>query len=439
MPTTPTIDRLPPHALEMEQGVISCVLQSPNDCMTECVSKMGNTPEIFYDLRHQTIFSALFEMYECRTVVDIITLQQWLKDAQTLEQVGGIAYLMTLQDASPSSANLSYYIEKIHEKYLLRKIIHTCTNVVSRVYDFEGEIATLMDEVEREILAINESREQKPEATIKELVKEAISDIEDMHQRQGAIAGISTGLIDLDRQTDGLKGGEMIVVAGYPGSGKTALAMNIAEHVSINQKLSVGVFTLEMPARALVRRFLFSNAKVNGHAIQRGTLTEGDISKLTTSAGRIASAHIHFDDSSDISVFELRAKARRMAQQHGIKFLVIDYLQLLSAVGGGRKVESRQQEVTDISRGIKAIARELEIPVLALSQLNDDGKLRESRAIGQDADGIWILKRDEEADEDGAVILDVAKNRNGPVGAVNLYFHKLFTRFESAAKVSDND
>src|SRR5947208_2645855 len=239
--TDARVDRLPPHSPEAEKGVLGCVLLSPNDCMAECIEKFKSGAEVFYDLRHQTIFSALAEMYDGREAIDIITLQQRLKNKQILEEVGGIPYLATLPDTVPSSANLSYYLDIVQEKYLLRKMIHTCTDVVSRVYDYEGEVDALMDEVERDILRISESRVQSHTNTIKELVKKAINTIEDFHQRQGMLTGVGTGFTDLDKMTSGLHPGEMIVIAARPSMGKTSLAMNIAEHASIDQGVPCGV------------------------------------------------------------------------------------------------------------------------------------------------------------------------------------------------------
>src|SRR5215203_4529481 len=225
------VDRLPPHSPEAEQGVLGCVLVAPNECMGESIEKLKGSAEVFYDLRHQTIFSTLVTMYDGREAIDVITLQQRLKDKQLLEQVGGIAYLASLPDKVPSSANLSYYLDIVQEKYLLRKMIHTCTDVVSRVYDYEGEVDALMDEVERDILRISESRVQSHTSTIKDLVKKAINTIEDFHQRQGMLTGVGTGFTDLDKMTSGLHAGEMVVIAARPSMGKTSLAMNIAEHV----------------------------------------------------------------------------------------------------------------------------------------------------------------------------------------------------------------
>jgi replicative DNA helicase len=454
------IDRLPPHSPEAEQGVLGCVLLAPNECMGECIEKLAAAEEVFYDLRHQTIFKVLTEMYDAREAIDVITLQQRLKDSQVLEQVGGISYLSALPDAVPSAANLSYYLDIVKEKFLLRRMIHVCTDVVSRVYDFEGEVDALMDEVERDVLRISESRVQAHTNTIKELVKKAINTIEDFHQRQGMLTGIATGFHDLDKMTSGLHGGEMFVIAARPSVGKTSLAMNVAEHVAIDQKLAVGVFSLEMTSESLVLRMLCSRSRVNLRNVREGFLAERDFPKLTGSAGKLANAPLFIDDSSGLSILQLRAKARRMHQQYGIKLFVIDYLQLLHSTS--RRAENRQQEIADISGGVKSLAKELNVPVIVLSQLNREmerdknraprlSDLRESGAIEQDADVVGLLYRPKSGgddDEGGApaaeedalpVNLLIAKQRNGPTGDVALTFLKSYTRFESAAKVSDED
>ena len=457
----PAIDRLPPHSPECERGVLGCVLLSPNECMGECIEKFKGEAEVFYDLRHQTIFATLAEMYDQREAIDLITLQQRLKDKQLLEQVGGLAYLAALPDAVPSAANLSYYLDFVQEKYLLRRMIRTCTEVVGRVYDYEGEVDALMDEVERDILHISEARVQSHVATIKDLVKKAINTVEDFHQRQGMLTGIATGFTDLDKMTSGLHGGEMIVVAARPSMGKTSLAMNIAEHVAVEQKLPVGVFSLEMTAESLVLRMLCSRSRVNLRNVRDGFLAERDFPKLTGAAGKLANAPLFIDDSAGLSILQLRAKARRMAQQHGVKLFVVDYLQLLHTTS--RRAENRQQEIADISGGLKALAKELNVPVIVLSQLNREPEkrergaeprlsdLRESGAIEQDADVVGLLYKpgksgdDEEGggggDENEAIPVNllIAKQRNGPTGEVSLTFLKSYTRFENAAKVSVED
>lgn len=460
---TALADRLPPHSPEAEQGVLGCVLLSPNDCMGECIEKFKGGEDVFYDLRHQTIFKTLSDMYDSREAIDVITLQQRLKDKQLLDQVGGIAYLSSLPDTVPSAANLTYYLDIVQEKFLLRKMIRVCTEVVGRVYDYEGEVDSLMDEVERDILRISESRVHTTSSTIRDLVKKTINTIELYHQRKGLLTGIGTGLMDMDKMTNGMHEGEMIVIAARPSMGKTSLALNIAEHVALEQKLPVGIFSLEMTAEALVLRILCSRARMNLQDIRSGFLVERDFPKITTAAGQLAGAPLFIDDTSGLSILQLRAKARRMAQQYGIKLLVIDYLQQMHSTS--RRADNRQQEIADISNGVKSLAKELKIPVIVLSQLNRDferdktrkpnlADLRESGAIEQDADLVGILykvdpeepnkRKDDVTDDETGTIPDalpvnllIAKQRNGPVGDVPLVFLRPYTRFENRSKIPE--
>ncbi|MFM2295486.1 MAG: Replicative helicase, partial [Verrucomicrobiota bacterium] len=406
----PGLDRLPPHSIECEQGVLGCVLLSPNDSMGETITKLKMGAEAFYDLRHQTIYENLAEMYDSREAIDIITLQQKLKNKNLLEQVGGLAYLAGLPDKVPSAANLSYYLDHVREKFLLRKMIRTCTDVTGRVYEYEGEVDMLLDEVEKEILQINESRVEASTKKIRDLVTNAITMVEDYHSRQGALTGLGTGFTDLDKMTSGFNPGEMIVIAARPSMGKTSLAMNIAEHVAIDLKLPVGVFSLEMTAESLVLRMLCSRAQVNLRNIRDGFMAERDFGKITGSAGKMTAAPLFIDDTAGLSILQLRAKARRMSQQHGIKLFVIDYLQLLHSTAR-KAADNRQQEISDISNGIKSLAKELKVPVIVLSQLNRElekdknrkprlSDLRESGAIEQDADLVGLLYKPSSDEDD---------------------------------------
>ncbi|MDR3455922.1 MAG: replicative DNA helicase [Verrucomicrobiae bacterium] len=456
-----TLDRLPPHDLQMEMGVLGCIMLSPNECLGECVEKLKDDgKEAFYDLRHQTIYETLSNMFNARQPIDLITLQQNLKERQLLEQIGGIAYLSQVQDSVPSAANLSWYLEKLKEKYLLRRMIQTCTGVVGRIYDYEGEVDQLLDEVEKEVLRVNESRVQTNVQGVKDLVNHAITTIEHFFNRKGELSGLPTGFADLDRMTDGFHGGEMIVIAARPSMGKTSLAMNIAEHVVIEAKVPVGVFSLEMSAESLVLRMMCSVARVNLRQIRDGFMSEADFPKLMTAAGKLSNSKLFIDASAGLSILQLRARARRMAQQHGIKLFVIDYLQLLHSTAR-RSQENRQQEIAEISSGIKALAKELNVPVIVLAQLNREiekdknrkprmSDLRESGSIEQDADLVGLLYKPNAGDDEDAtstadeaegiaVNLLIAKQRNGPTGDVNLTFLKPYTRFESAAKFSNED
>jgi replicative DNA helicase len=454
------VDRLPPHSVEAEQGVLGCILLSPQECLGDCITRFRAGPDVFYDLRHRTLYETMVEMFDRKEAVDTITLSQTLKDRGQLESAGGRPYLASMPDAVPSAANLNYYVEIVREKHLLRRMISACTEVVGRAYEHQGEVDALLDQVERDILKIGQERVTGRDADIKTLVAGAIDQIEKFHQNQGALSGLGTGFPDFDRMTRGLHPGEMIVIAARPGLGKTSLAMNIAEAVAIEQKRPVGVFSLEMTAESLVLRMLCSRARVNLRDVTGGFLAERDFPRLAAASAALGKAPLFIDDTPGLSILQLRAKARRMHQQHGIALFVIDYLQLLHS--DNRKAENRQQEIADISGGAKALAKELGVPVIALAQLNREiekrergakprlADLRESGAIEQDADLVGLLYLNapdgsavEEALNSAAdalpVNLLIAKQRNGPTGDVALTFLKPYTRFESAAKVGAED
>ncbi len=452
------VDRLPPHSIEAEQGVLGCILLDPSQGIGFCIEKLKSGGSVFYDMRHQTIYETLVDMYDKKDAIDFITVSQRLKDGKQLEGVGGPAYITNLVASVPSAANLSFYLEIVREKHILRKMIRTCTEVVGRVYEHEGQVDGLIDEVERDILSISEERVDSSSTSIKELVHRAISTIEEYHQRQGMLTGLSTGFPDLDKMTTGLHPGEMVVIAARPSMGKTSLAMNMAESVALDQKIPVGVFSLEMTADSLVLRMLCSRARVNLRNIRDGFLAERDFPRLTGAAGKLAGSPLFIDDTAGLSILQLRARARRMAQQFGIKLFVIDYLQLLHSTA--RRAENRQQEIADISSGVKALAKELSVPVIVLSQLNRElekdknrkprlSDLRESGSIEQDADLVALLYKPSSGDDEEStnqtdteaipVNLLIAKQRNGPTGDVPLTFLKGFTRFESAAKISSED
>src|SRR5450756_398587 len=455
-----TLDRLPPHDLQMEMGVLGCIMLSPNECMGICIEKLKDDgKEAFYDLRHQEIYQTLATMYNARQPVDLITVQQNLKERDMLTQVGGIPHLSQIQDGVPSAANLSWYLDKLREKFLMRRLIETCTGIVGRAYDFDGEVDQLLDETEREMHKINESRVSAESRDMGTLVNSGLGMIEHFFNRQGEISGLPTGFADLDNMTDGFHGGEMIVFAGRPAMGKTSLAMGCAEHVILESKVPVGVFSLEMSAESLVLRMMCSVARVNLRRIRDGFMNESDFPKLMSAAGRLSKAPLHIVDQGGLTILQLRARARRMAQQHGIKLFVIDYLQLLHSKSR-QSQENRQQEIAEISSGIKALAKELNVPVIVLAQLNREIKkdknrkprmsdLRESGSIEQDADLVGMLYKPNAADEDDAAAVDdsegvavnllITKQRNGPTGDVNLTFLKPYTRFESAAKFSSQD
>ena len=450
------LDRTPPHDTAAEQGVLGCILLDPKENLPACIQKVKDE-SVFYDLRHKAIYSALVQMSERNTPIDLLTLSHQLRTDGELDNIGGVAYLAELQDGVPSAANLEYYFDIVRDRALLRKVIHTCTKAIADAYEGSDEVESLIGEVEQAVLDIQREQSISNNATIQEHVKNAVGKIEQYFKDKGATTGIETGFTDLDRMTTGLHGGEMIVVAARPSMGKTSLAMNIVEHVALKEGLPVGVFSLEMTADALVMRMLCSLARINLRDMREGFLQNRDFPRIVDASGKLSQSGLHIDDSGGLSILQLRARARRMWQQHGIKLFVIDYMQLLHSTSR-RGGENRQQEIAEISSGIKALAKNLGVPIIVLSQLNRElekdknrkprlSDLRESGAIEQDADLVGLLYKPGGADADGdeaeseaeQINLLIAKQRNGPTGDVRLTFLKGFTRFENAAKISSDD
>jgi replicative DNA helicase len=444
------IHRTLPHSVEAEQGVLGSMLISPREIIAECVEKINE--EYFYVPAHQTVYVVLVELWNAGQGIDLITFTQVLRDRNVLETVGGAAFITSLFTFVPTAANVTYYLEIVRDKYILRQIIAACTESVRRSFEEQDEVHNLLDEVEQKIFSVGEDRFKGQVLTMKDQVMEAIEAIEQLYERRGGITGISTGFAELDRMTNGLHESEMIVIAARPSMGKTALAMNIAEHVAINEKLPVAVFSLEMSGQQLVQRLLCSRARVNLQKVRDGFLAERDFPSLTAAASKLAEAQIYIDDSAGLSILELRAKARRLKAQKGIRLIVVDYLQLLRSTTR-RAQDNRQLEISEISAGLKGLAKELKLPIIVLAQLNRQpeartgGKprlsdLRESGSIEQDADLVGLLVRPEiyEEDEDaraekaGEAELIIAKQRNGPVGEIALTFLKEFTRFEDRAR-----
>src|ERR1700704_5655837 len=455
VPISPTgsaqdIHRTPPHSVDAEQGVLGSMLISPREIIAECVEKINE--EYFYVPAHRTVYTVLVELWNAGQGIDLITFTQVLRDRNVLDAVGGAAFVTSLFTFVPTAANVGYYIEIVRDKYILRSIIAASTESVRRAYEEQDEVGNLLDEVEQKIFAVGEDRFKGKMLSMKDQVMEAIESIEKLYERKGGITGISTGFIEFDRMTSGLHPSEMIVIAARPSMGKTALAMNIAEHVAINERLPVGVFSLEMSSQQLVQRLLCSRARVNLQKVRDGFLAERDFPSLTAAASKLAEAKIFIDDSASLTILELRAKARRLKAQKNIKLIVVDYLQLLRSTSR-RAQDNRQLEISEISAGLKGLAQELKIPVIVVAQLNrqpearSGGKprlsdLRESGSIEQDAGLVGLLVRpgiyeeDEEtrAEKAGEAELIIAKQRNGPVGEIPLTFLKEFTRFEDRAR-----
>jgi len=451
----PDVHRMLPQAPDAEQGVLSSFLLAPREVGALCAEKQIHA-EHFHHPAHGIIYTQLLEMWDKNRPIDFITLTQELRDRSLLDQAGGAAFVTSLFTFLPTAANASYYIVIVQEKYTLREVIRVCTEYAARSYDEQDNVPNLLDDVETKIFAIAQERFKDKAASMKDQVMAAIGAIQDLYERRGGITGLPTGFPDLDKMTDGLHRAEMIVIAARPSMGKTALAMNIAEYIAVDQKMPVAVFSLEMSSQQLVQRLLCSRAKVNLQRVRDGFLAERDFPSLTAAASKLAESKIFIDDTAGLSILELRAKARRMKAQHDIQAIFIDYLQLLRSTSR-RAQDNRQLEIAEISSGIKALAKELNIPIVVLAQLNRKAEdraggkprlsdLRESGSIEQDADLVGLLVREEyyaEGDEEkkeaeGKAELIIAKQRNGPVGEVKFTFLKEFTRFETRAHSADD-
>ena len=455
----PDFHREFPQAPDAEKGVLSSILLAPKDVIGLAV-EAGVTQESFYIPAHAEIYAALLELWNANRPIDFITIAQFLRDRNKLEQVGGAAALNELFVYLPTAANANYYIEILLEKFTLREIIKVCNEYSARSYEEQGNSAGLLDEVETRIFAISKDRYKDKADGLKEMVMKSIGDIQKLYDSKGKIGGLSTGFKKLDQMTDGLQGSQMFVIAARPSMGKTALAMNMVEHIAVETGKPVAVFSLEMSSQQLVQRMLCSLARVNLASIRNGFMSERSFPAIQVAAGRLAPAKIFIDDTSSLSILELRAKARRLKSQHDIAAIFIDYLQLLRSTTTRAK-DNRQLEIMEISAGLKALSKELNIPVVVLAQLNRNpegrtgeakGKprlsdLRESGTIEQDADVVTLLVREiyyadgEEEKEKaaGKATLIIAKQRNGPIGDVPLTFLDEFARFEDRAEGEEPD
>jgi len=438
-----------PESLAAEAAVLGSMIIDP-----ECIGEVVEFLEVsaFYRVEHQMIFDALVSLYEKNRggAIDGVLLRDELEKCKRLEEVGGVEYLTKLAESVPSSANVMYYAGIVKDKMLLRELIAATGEILDDAYDLAGETKEKLDDAERRIFAVTDKNITGNAEAIKDLVARAYELIE---KRDGShVTGIATGYYELDDLTCGLQNGEMIIVAGRPSMGKTSLALNMAEHIGLVEKMPVAVFSLEMGRQQLAERFLCSVGEVDSQKVRRGLLGEEHYSRLVEACGLLSEAPIYVDDTSTLTPLELRAKSRRLKSLYGIRCVIVDYLQLMH-LGSGR-VESRQQEITTISRYLKALARELNVPVVVLSQLNrsPEGReghkprmsdLRESGSIEQDADVVMLLHREDyyhrgekEYEPDNTADIIIAKQRNGPTGNVELVFREKFTRFENAAQTS---
>jgi len=438
--------RLPPQSLEAEVSVLGGILLE-NEALSRVLEVIGEGD--FYRESHRKIFSAILELFERSEPADLITLSEVLKNRAAFEAVGGIEYLNSLVNSVPTAANISYYAKIIKEKSILRKLINRATEIVSQGYGDAGNVDDFLDRAEHSIFEISEDRVRPSFYPIKDIIKASFKTIEKLYEKHQLITGVPTGFTRLDELTSGLQPSELIIVAGRPSMGKTAFALNIAQHAAIEAHVPAAVFSLEMAKEQLALRMLCSEAKVDAHRLRGGFLSESDWPKLTRAAGNLSEAPIFIDDTAGLTALEMRAKSRRLRAERNLGLIIVDYLQLMR---GRADSDTREQEISDISRSLKALAKELNVPVIALSQLNRRveergdkhpqlADLRESGAIEQDADVIIFLYREEvynkSEDKKGKAEIIIGKQRNGPTDKFELAFLDKYTCFENLSSISE--
>lgn len=438
------LEKIPPQNLEAEMAVLGSMLLNEN-----AISVSAELLDIdsFYKDQHKRIFEAMLDLYAANKAIDLITLTDELKRKSSLEEVGGVSFLTALVNSVPTAANISHYVSIVREKSILRSLINNSTKIVSMCYESEGNISEVVDNAQKLIFDISDQKHKGSYIHLKEIIKDSIEAIDKLYQKKSHVTGIPTGYIDFDIKTAGLQPSDLIIVAGRPSMGKSALALGIAEYVGVMEKIPVAFFSLEMSKEQLVQRLLCTHAKVDAHKVRTGYLSPSDWPRLTAAAGKLSESPIFIDDTPAISVMELRAKARRLKSHHDIQLIILDYLQLMR---GSASIENRQQEISEISRSLKSLARELNVPIITISQLSraverrDDHRpqlsdLRESGAIEQDADVVVLILREEyynpTPDNQGIAEIIIAKQRNGPVGSLNLAFIKEYTRFENLSRI----
>lgn len=441
------IEKMPPQNLEAESAVLGCMLLDREAIAVAIEQLDGNA---FYLESNRHIYNCVVKLYDNNEAVDIVTLIEELKKGNTLEKVGGPSYVSELANSIPTAANITHYTKIVREKYMLRSLINTATQIVTESYEPSSEVDELLDRAEKLIFDITSNkRGDSRVAEMKDIVKESIETIDRLYQRKENITGIPTGFHDLDILTAGLQKSDLIILAGRPSMGKSALAVSILEYAGVVEKVPCAYFSLEMSKDQLAQRMLCSIAGVNAHKVRTGFFSQTDWPKLVDAAGKLSESPIFIDDTPGISALELRAKARRLKARHDIQLLVVDYLQLMRGAAGR---ENRQQEISEISRSMKALARELELPIIGISQLSRAveqradhrpqlSDLRESGAIEQDADVVALLLREEyyTPTEENKSITEViiAKQRHGPVGTVKLAFLAEYMKFSNLSRAEE--
>lgn len=437
------LDRIPPQNVEAERSTLGSMLLEK-----EAIYKGAEIlrPEDFYREAHRVIFEVVIHLANKGEPVDIITVSEELKQRNMLDKVGGIAYLTALANSVPTAANIEYYARIVEEKSILRSVITAAGNVMAMGYAGTEDVSIILDEAEKQIFQISQKRNLKSFISLKNILIETFERIEKIYESKGGVTGLPTKFIDLDRMTAGLQPSDLIILAARPSMGKTTFALNIARNVAVEVKIPVVVFSFEMSKEQLALKLLCSEAGVDNQRIRTGTLKDDDWPRLSHALGRLSDSQIFIDDSPGLTALDIRSRTRRIKAEHGLGLIVIDYLQLMSSSSRNR-MENRQQEVSEISRALKSLARELNVPVMALSQLSravekrDDKKpyladLRESGSLEQDADLVAFLYREDyyhpESDKKNITELIIAKQRNGPVGTVELQFFKEFGLFKNS-------
>ena len=442
------LQKLPPQNVEMEQSILGAILQN-NDAIVRLADTLQE--EDFYHDAHRWLFRAMLDLFQENVPIDVLTVNEWLKKKNRLDAIGGPAYLAELVELVPTAAHVDYHARVVREKSVLRALIRTATTIVTDSYEEDEDVASLLDRAERSILEISQGKATSGFADLQSVLKDSFRQLESLAARKEPITGLPTGFDDLDRQTAGLQASDLIVIAGRPSMGKTTLALNIAAYAGMQTGKPIAIFSLEMSKEQLALRMLCAEAKVDSAKLRTGFLAGSDWSLLTTAAGDLSGqANIYIDDTPMQTALDIRAKARRLRSEQGdLGLVIVDYLQLMQ---GRSRAENRQQEISDITRALKALARELHVPVVALSQLSRAveqrkppkpqlSDLRESGAIEQDADVVAMLYRDEvyneDSDERGVAEVNIAKHRNGPTGTLRLAFRGEFTRFDNLARQGD--
>ena len=430
-----SLERIPPQNIEAEQSVLGSMLIE-KQAILRAMEILR--PQDFYREAHQQIYRVMTDLFDHGQAVDLITVTEALRQEGLLEQVGGIPYLTTLANLVPTAANVEHYAKIVEEKAILRELIKAATEIVARGYAGKDDVDILLDQAEQAIFDVSQRRTVQGYVALKDVLIETLERIEYVYANKDGATGVPTGFRELDQLTSGLQPSDLVILAARPSVGKTSFALNIARHAAVKDKTPVAIFSLEMSREQIAQRLLCYEAGVNGQNLRQGFLNDNDWKRLSTALGRLGEAPIFIDDTPNISIMELRTKARRIKVEHGLGLVVVDYLQLMQARG---RQENRQQEISEISRSLKALARELKAPVLALSQLSraveqrQDRRpmlsdLRESGAIEQDADVVMFLYASPEAESTNVIELIVAKQRNGPIGSVKLYFLKDIGRFQ---------